>query len=213
MTLGRLRSGEILAGAGAVVLFVVLFLDWFEPGVKPRVTETSGRVIGPEQHLAGWTSLGWVMLVLLLAVIVLVGAVCVVGLLALDRLEAQVRLSRLAGGFLRLAAELSADVTQACVVTLEPVRSRIEEEFTLLYSNGPEEKAGEVVLSGSDEVVEPLSEGSLDIGEAVAQQLSLALDPFPRAPGAELPGEAAPEAPERVSPFAALAALRTAKGK
>jgi hypothetical protein len=71
MTLGRLRSGEILAGAGAVVLFVVLFLDWFEPGVQPRVTETSGRVIGPEQHLAGWTSLGWVMLVLLLAVIVL----------------------------------------------------------------------------------------------------------------------------------------------
>ena len=71
MTLGRLRSGEILAGIGAVVLFVVLFLDWFEPAVQPRVTETSGRVIGPEQHLAGWTSLGWVMLVVLLAVIVL----------------------------------------------------------------------------------------------------------------------------------------------
>ena len=71
MTLGRLRSGEILAGAGAVALFVLLFLDWFEPGVRPRVTETSGRVIGPEQHLSGWTSLGWVMDVLLLAVIVL----------------------------------------------------------------------------------------------------------------------------------------------
>ncbi|HEX7969363.1 MAG TPA: DUF177 domain-containing protein, partial [Stellaceae bacterium] len=42
------------------------------------------------------------------------------GLLAIDRLEARVRLSRLAGGFLRLSAELSADVTQACVVTLEP---------------------------------------------------------------------------------------------
>jgi hypothetical protein len=71
MTLGRLRSGEILAGAGAIVLFVVLFLDWFEPRIQPRVTETSGRVVGPEQHLAGWTSLGWAMDVLLLAVIVL----------------------------------------------------------------------------------------------------------------------------------------------
>jgi len=67
----RLRSGELLAGGGAVVLFVSLFLDWFEPEVKPRITETSGRVVGPEQHLSGWTSLGWVMIVVLLAVIVL----------------------------------------------------------------------------------------------------------------------------------------------
>jgi uncharacterized integral membrane protein len=67
----RLRSGELLAGIGAAVLFLSLFLDWFEPEVKPRVTETSGRVVGPEQHLSGWTSLGWVMIVVLLAVIVL----------------------------------------------------------------------------------------------------------------------------------------------
>jgi hypothetical protein len=67
----RLRSGEILAGVGAVVLFLSLFLDWFEPEIKPRITETSGRVVGPEQHLSGWTSLGWVMIVVLLAVIVL----------------------------------------------------------------------------------------------------------------------------------------------
>jgi hypothetical protein len=71
VTLGRLRSGEILAGAGAVALFVLLFLDWFEPAVQPRVTETSGRVVGPEQHVSGWTSLGWVFIVLLLVVIVL----------------------------------------------------------------------------------------------------------------------------------------------
>ena len=71
MTRGRLRSGEVLAGAGAVALFVLLFLDWFEPRIRPRITETSGRVVGPEQHLSGWTSLGWAMLVLLLLVIVL----------------------------------------------------------------------------------------------------------------------------------------------
>lgn len=71
MSRGRLRSGEVLAGAGAVALFVLLFLDWFEPRIQPRITETSGRVVGPEQHLSGWTSLGWAMLVLLLLVIVL----------------------------------------------------------------------------------------------------------------------------------------------
>jgi hypothetical protein len=68
---GRLRSGELLAGAGAVALFVLLFLDWFLPEVQPRVVETSGRIIGPEPHYSGWTSLGWAMLVLLLAVLVL----------------------------------------------------------------------------------------------------------------------------------------------
>lgn len=67
----RLRSGELLAGGGALVLFLSLFLDWFEPEVKPRITETSGRVVGPEHHVSGWTSLGWVMIVVLLAVIVL----------------------------------------------------------------------------------------------------------------------------------------------
>jgi len=67
----RLRSGELLAGGGAVVLFVSLFLDWFEPEIKPRITETSGRIVGPEHHVSGWTSLGWVMVVVLLAVIVL----------------------------------------------------------------------------------------------------------------------------------------------
>jgi len=71
VSLRRLRSGELLAGAGAVVLFIVLFLDWFEPEVQPRITETSGRVVGPEQHLSGWTSLGWLMVVVLLAVIAL----------------------------------------------------------------------------------------------------------------------------------------------
>ena len=67
----RLRSGELLAGGGALVLFLSLFLDWFEPEIKPRITETSGRVVGPEQQVSGWTSLGWVMIVVLLAVIVL----------------------------------------------------------------------------------------------------------------------------------------------
>ena len=67
----RLRSGELLAGAGAVALFVVMFLDWFLPEIRPRVVETSGRVVGPELHLSGWTSLGFVILVLVLVVLVL----------------------------------------------------------------------------------------------------------------------------------------------
>ncbi|HWI29102.1 MAG TPA: DUF177 domain-containing protein [Stellaceae bacterium] len=125
------------------------------------------------------------------------------GLLSLDGLEARVKLVRLAGGLIRLEAELVAEAVQECVVTLEPVSTHIEDSFVLLYGEPAAE--GEVTLSGESELVEPLSGGSIDIGEAVAQQLSLVLDPFPRAPGAEAPsapedGEASPE-----SPFAALA--------
>lgn len=131
-------------------------------------------------------------------------------LLALDRLAAKVKLTPLAGGFYRLAATLDAELAQACTVTLEPVPGRIAESFTLTF--GPVEEAGEIILDGASEPVEPLDDGLIDIGEAVAQQLSLALDPFPRAPDAaiEIETVVTDETP-RESPFAALARLKPPK--
>ncbi len=128
-------------------------------------------------------------------------------LLALGRLDATVKLTPLAGGYYRLAAEFEAEVTQACAITSEPVPARVSESFTLVY--GPIEEASEIVLDGDAEPVEPLDDGMIDIGEAVAQQLSLALNPFPRSPEALLEEEAdlSDESP-RGSPFAALARLR-----
>ena len=130
-------------------------------------------------------------------------------LVALDGFTAEVRLSHGAAG-IRLAARLTADVVQLCGVTLEPFRSRIEDEFTLLFrTEAPE---GDL-LDPMEEDYEILSGTEIDIGEAVAQQLSLALDPFPRAPGAEIPGLAEESSGETepdqapASPFAALARL------
>jgi uncharacterized metal-binding protein YceD (DUF177 family) len=111
---------------------------------------------------------------------------------------------------IRLQAELDADVAQACVLTLDPVPVKLAERFTLLYSEDSE--ASEVTLDGAAEPVEPIVGGVIDLGEAVAQQLSLALDPFPRAPNAAQPGrETASEAlaAPTHSPFQALAALRS----
>src|SRR5258708_9276945 len=59
------------------------------------------------------------------------------GLLALDRLEAQVRLTRLAGRLLPLSAALSAHLVQACVVTLRPVPGPLHDQFTSLYPPPP----------------------------------------------------------------------------
>jgi hypothetical protein len=158
------------------------------------------------------------------------------GLLGLDLLRAAGKIEpadgpdgpdRRGGGLLRLSGHLSAEVRQACVVTLEPVASRIEEAFTQLYSLGPgpaavgrEAAAAEVVFDPeAEEPPEALGPGGLDLGEVVAQHLVLALDPYPRAPGAalaEAPGatggaaggaEDGPRAGSR-APFAALEALK-----
>lgn len=128
-------------------------------------------------------------------------------LLALDRLEAEVTLRWGAGGILHLQGHLSAQVVQRCVVTLEPVTQQVEEEIALRFSRFAEaEMAEEEAETGLDpEAPEPLPPEGLDLGEEVAQALSLGLDPYPRAPGATL-DPAAGEAGQ--GPFAALAGLK-----
>jgi uncharacterized metal-binding protein YceD (DUF177 family) len=121
------------------------------------------------------------------------------GLRALESLSAEVRLAPLGRG-LRLDAALEADVVQECVVTLQPVPNHVSERFALVYGEAP-------ASPDEDSVVEPLENETIDIGEAVAQQLSLALNPYPRAPGAAVDrrwtGEDTVE-----GPFAALAKLK-----
>ena len=96
---------------------------------------------------------------------------------------------------------LAAEVVQACVVTLEPVEQRVEERFTVHFvPEGQEGDDGDP--EAPDEI--PYAGGMIDLGEAAAEQLALALDPYPRAPGAVLEMEEEPEA----APFAALAAFR-----
>jgi uncharacterized metal-binding protein YceD (DUF177 family) len=128
------------------------------------------------------------------------------GLLAIDRLEAAVRLAPVAAG-IRLEASLSAAVVQECVVTLESVPAELDEDFAIVYGEAAAEDALLECGLGEDDDFEPLAGGEIDVGEAVAQQLSLALDPYPRAAGAALPGTG--DAPAEVEhPFAALAKLK-----
>ncbi len=100
-------------------------------------------------------------------------------LVSLEKLTAHVTLRRLPGGMVRLTASLSANVVQTDVVTLDPVPARVDDDFTLLFGHDADDAA---VLDPETELVEPLIDGHIDIGEAVAQQLSLAMDPYPRAP-------------------------------
>jgi len=125
------------------------------------------------------------------------------GLVALDALEAEIALAPAPGGAVRARGILRARVVQACVVTLEPVPQAVEAPIDWRVLP-PGEAPSDEMDSGPDEI-ESEPDGSVDLGEALVQELALSLDPYPRAPGAEVPGEARDEAP---SPFAGLAGLR-----
>jgi uncharacterized metal-binding protein YceD (DUF177 family) len=132
------------------------------------------------------------------------------GLVAIDRLEAVLRLTRLPrSGRFRLQGELSADVVQTCVVTLDPVPAHIETPFEIVYErSGAAADAAEVVIESEDQP-EPLFTDVIDLGEVVAEELALALDPYPRSPGATA-GWSDNETPsgKAASPFDALAVLK-----
>lgn len=132
------------------------------------------------------------------------------GLVSLDRFTAEVELVREPAGTILLTATFEADFAQECTVTLDPVEGTVAERFQLRY--GPPE-AEETVPSGDDDpAFEPLTGEAIDIGEAVAQEFSLALPLFPRAPGAIIEvGEA--EGAEEERPFAALSKLSRARSQ
>ena len=65
-------------------------------------------------------------------------------------------------------------------------RRKVEAEFDRLFSRDlPAEAEGEVEIDAEAETPEPLVGGRLDLGEILAEELSLALDPYPRAPEAD----------------------------
>lgn len=123
------------------------------------------------------------------------------GLLALDRLMAEVELLRQGQDTILLRAAFEAAFVQECVVTLDPVEGAMAADFTLRY--GPPEHESED-NSEEEPAFEPLVNDFIDIGEAVAQEFSLALPSFPRSPGAVLEIE---EEPADAGPFAALSHL------
>lgn len=149
------------------------------------------------------------------------------GLVALDSLSATVRLRRFRGELIRVTGELVAQVVQSCVITLDPFPAQVSDEFSAVYAPDhllPKEEDEEIGLveDAEADVPEAMPNGRIDIGELVAQHLSLALDPYPRKPGVtfepviefeeEAPETAAgpgsePEA-ERENPFAALARFK-----
>ena len=139
------------------------------------------------------------------------------GLVSIEQLEAEATLTRerqsvFARGTLR------GEAVQSCVATGDPIPARVEEPFALRFDPEGESPAEEEVeLAEADLDVLGYEGAAIDLGEAVAQGFSLALDPFPRVAHAEERLRAAgvqseEEAEEKrieSSPFAALRGLKS----
>lgn len=101
------------------------------------------------------------------------------GLVAIDRLEGRLAVVRDGAGA-RASGQLVADVVQSCVVSGEPVPAHVEDRLELRF---------EPLADGADEIeleadaldVMPVEGEAIDLGEALAQALAVALDPYPRA--------------------------------
>jgi len=96
---------------------------------------------------------------------------------------------------------LRARVTQTCVVSLDDFDAPVEEVFQVCFVPSGKE-ADDIDPESDDEI--PFEGNAIDLGEAAAEQLGLALDPYPRMPGAEMP---AAEDEAEPHPFAALRRL------
>jgi len=137
----------------------------------------------------------------------------VAGLRELPRLSATFELLK-QGSRVTVTGQVSATVGQTCVVTLEPIESRIEEPVDLVFAPLPAgaiAEAGDTrSRKGSEEPPEPLLDGHIDLGVIATEFLILGIDPYPRKAGAHfMPPEASDEG---AHPFAALEALKKRPG-
>jgi uncharacterized metal-binding protein YceD (DUF177 family) len=140
------------------------------------------------------------------------------GISSFESLKGKVRLEKLGGGYFGYEAEFAAELVQACVVTLEPVRAKIAGEFGRSFHvaekarHTPAKKREIIVPSPavieSDDEPEELSSSVLDIAGPVLEELALAIDPYPRKPGVAFQPPA-DEDGKSENPFAVLKKLKT----
>ncbi len=140
------------------------------------------------------------------------------GLLDVQSFACDLVVTKWRGDGVKIAGKLVAEVTQQCVVTLEPLEGRVETDFEGVFIPENSKLArlatgerGEIMVHAeSADLPETFSGTTIDAGALAEEFFELALDPYPRKPGADFQQpQAAGDAAE--SPFARLSALKGAR--
>ena len=134
------------------------------------------------------------------------------GLPGIAKLTATFVLRRAGRGGVRVSGTVHAELTQTCVVSLEPFEATLDEPVDVRFAPPAEEGAArrgassgqaETILIDAADAPDPIIDGRIDLGALAAEFMALGIDPYPRKPGAQF------TPPEDVgaagSPFQALA--------
>ncbi len=119
---------------------------------------------------------------------------------AISKLSARFRITKQRRG-VRVEGELSARLTQTCVVSLEPFEAEIAEPIDVNFAPSSAAKPDSAVAEDED-APDEIVEGRIDLGALAGEFLTLSLDPYPRKPGVAF--EPPPLAEEEDSAFAPL---------
>jgi uncharacterized metal-binding protein YceD (DUF177 family) len=139
-----------------------------------------------------------------------------VGLRALPHLEATFDVARHGPKAVRVTGRVAAVVGQNCVVTLDPMENKIEENVDLLFAPSREPSADEEEVIRTAAAADPnapelLIGDTLDLGGIATEFLIIGIDPYPRKPEAAFEPPPAKE-DAAAHPFAALASLKKGQG-
>jgi Large ribosomal RNA subunit accumulation protein YceD len=130
---------------------------------------------------------------------------------AIAALTATLRLDPWGRGGARVIGAVYGELTQVCVVSLEPFPATVDEDVdvrfapqTVTNSRSTATEATQTFSLADEDEPDPVVDGKIDLGALTAELFALGLDPYPRKPGAVLDEERSNSDPTN-SPFAALA--------
>lgn len=111
-------------------------------------------------------------------------------LLQVDHFWAELVVKSWKSDGIRVDGVVRAGIAQACVVTLDPIETQVEEEISATFVPEGSRLArndlegGEFVLDAEGpDVPEPFSGDRIDVGALAEEFFALAIDPYPRKPG------------------------------
>ena len=109
-----------------------------------------------------------------------------------------------------MTGAVHGELTQVCVVSLEPFPAMVDEEIDVQFAPRAEGGAAHRPWTQRDSFSmtdegepDPIIEGKIDLGALAAEFFALGVDPYPRKPGVSF--ESPEESKATVSPFSALA--------
>jgi uncharacterized metal-binding protein YceD (DUF177 family) len=130
---------------------------------------------------------------------------------AIAALTATLRLEPWGRGGARVTGAVHGELTQVCVVSLEPFPATVDEDVDVRFApqtaadpKSQTAKEAQTFSLADEDEPDPIIDGKIDLGALTAEFFALGLDPYPHKPGAVFDEERTNSDPTD-SPFAALA--------